>query len=390
MADALIERNARLKAEARRLGFDLVGVTTPDSPPHLDVYERWLAAGRHGEMAYMATERARQRRADPRRIVPGCRSIVVVGMNCLPDARPDLSAHPMRIAAYARGRDYHGLMLERIEALGRFLQAEAREPVAYRAYVDTGPLLERELAQRAGLGWVGKNTCLINPSHGSHFLLGELLVTLALERDAPFEADRCGSCTRCLDACPTACILPDRTLDARRCISYLTIELRGAIPEDLRPEIGDWLFGCDICQQVCPWNLRFAGPTLDPAFRPRAELVDPQASRFLSLSEAGFLHEFEGSPLLRPGRRGMARNAAVAAGNRGDRSTVPALASALANDPEPLVRGHAAWGLGRIGSPEARHALEQAAILEADPAVSAEIATAQERLGPAESASAGP
>jgi epoxyqueuosine reductase len=390
MADALPERNARLKAEARRLGFDLVGVTTPDSPPHLDVYERWLAAGRHGEMAYMATERARQRRADPRRILPGCRSIVVVGMNCLPDARPDLSAHPMRIAAYARGQDYHGLMLERIEALGRFLQAEAREPVAYRAYVDTGPLLERELAQRAGLGWVGKNTCLINPSHGSHFLLGELLVTLALERDAPFEADRCGSCTRCLDACPTACILPDRTLDARRCISYLTIELRGAIPEDLRPEIGDWLFGCDICQQVCPWNLRFAGPTLDPAFRPRAELVDPQASRFLSLSEAGFLHEFEGSPLLRPGRRGMGRNAAVAAGNRGDRSTVPALASALAYDPEPLVRGHAAWGLGRIGSPEARHALEQAAILEADPAVSAEIATAQERLGPAESASAGP
>ncbi|RPI82769.1 MAG: tRNA epoxyqueuosine(34) reductase QueG, partial [Chloroflexi bacterium] len=250
-----------IKDKAKELGFLLVGVTGPEPPAHLDVFSHWLQAGRHGEMSYLATERSIQRRSDPKQILPECRSILSLAAPYPSPGGPDhVGAGKGKVAAYAWGDDYHDVLPERLDALVEYIEAEVGHPVPNRWYTDTGPILERELAQRAGLGWIGKNTLLINPQQGSYFLLAEILLGIDLEPDPPFTMDGCGSCTRCLDACPTSCILPDRTIDATRCISYLTIELKGSIPEDLRPQIGEWVFGCDVCQQVCPWNQRFADP----------------------------------------------------------------------------------------------------------------------------------
>jgi epoxyqueuosine reductase len=395
-----------IKGEAHRLGFDLAGVTTPDPPPHIDIFQRWLEAARHGEMAYLESERSRQRRSDPRQILPECRSILVLAARYptpphLPSASPKIgrgagdqgkavgvndlqpkSDLTGRMAAYAWGSDYHDVLAERLRSLVDFIKAQVGRPVPNRWYTDTGPLLERDLAQRAGLGWIGKNTCLINPELGSYFLLAEVLLGLELEPDRPFDADRCGSCTRCLQACPTACILPDRTLDARRCISYLTIELKGPIAEDLRPQMEDWVFGCDVCQQVCPWNLRFApSPHEPPSLEPlaaRPGLPQPDLVEELSLTSQSFNHKFKGSPVKRAKRRGYLRNVAVALGNRHDPRSVPALAECLAKDPEMLVRAHAAWALGQIGGEIAHRALLEAKGEEKEPSVSIEVERALE------------
>jgi epoxyqueuosine reductase len=297
------------------------------------------------------------------------------------------NAHPEsdltgQVAAYAWGTDYHDVLAERLRSLVDFIQEQVGWPVPNRWYTDTGPLLERDLGQRAGLGWIGKNTCLIHPELGSYFLLAEVLLGLELEPDQPFDADRCGSCTRCLQACPTGCILPNRTLDARRCISYLTIELKGPIANDLRPQMGDWVFGCDVCQQVCPWNLRFApAPEEPPSVETLAAwpgLPQPNLVKELSLTPQTFNRKFKGSPVKRTKRRGYLRNVAVALGNRRDRSAVPALAESLAGDPEPLVRSHAAWALGQIGGEAARRALLEAKKNEAATSVLAEIERALE------------
>jgi epoxyqueuosine reductase len=372
----------QIKTEARRLGFTLVGVTTPERPPHFGVYQDWLEADRHGEMDYLATGRAVQRRAELRQILPECRSILVLGFPHFPPAHE--TTEPAagsgqagklsgRVAAYAWGEDYHAIIPPRLEALVAYIEAQVGHAVANRWYTDTGPILERDLAQRAGLGWIGKNTCLINPQQGSYILLAEILLGIDLEPDLPFGADRCGSCTRCLEACPTECILPDRTLDARRCISYLTIELKGSVPQELRPKMGDWVFGCDICQQVCPWNLRFAPERGDPALAPRPGAPDPELVQELSLSEEAFRRKFKGSPVKRAKRRGYLRNVAIALGNRRDSAALPALADALRREHEPLVRAHAAWAIGMIGGKAAREALTSAELSEEDAVVLAEI-----------------
>jgi epoxyqueuosine reductase len=352
-----------LKAEARRLGFDLVGITTPDPPPHVDVFRAWIAQGRHASMAYLATERSVARRTDPASILPGCRSILVVGQRYLP---PPPAASP-RLAAYAQGPDYHDWIVPRLEELMAWLRSASNAAFDHRVYTDTGPILERDLAQRAGLGWIGKNTCLIHPGDGSYFLLGEALTTLDLVPDEPFTADRCGTCTRCIEACPTECILPDRTLDSARCISYLTIEHRGPIPPDLRPSIGPWLFGCDICQEVCPWNLRFAQGGAQP---------DPHAVQ--AAAPSAFLDpthppNLKGTALARARKSGMARNAAVVLGNARGADGIPALAAALREHPEALVRSHAAWALGNLGTAECTDELQAALRTERDGRVRAEI-----------------
>ncbi|MGH2605032.1 MAG: tRNA epoxyqueuosine(34) reductase QueG, partial [Anaerolineales bacterium] len=346
--------------------------TTPESPDHLDVYREWVARGRHGDMDYLAAERALERRARPKDLLPECESIVVVAAPYSSRPRRDGTA---RVAAYAVGEDYHQVLVDRMRVLVTALEVHMGHPVPHRLYADTGPILERELAQRAGLGWIGKNTCLIDPQRGSYLLLGEILLGLRLVADQPFVEDRCGSCTRCLEACPTHCILPDRTLDATRCISYLTIETRGEIEPELRPAIGDWVFGCDICQDVCPWNLRFARPADDAAFAPRPFLDPAQLTAFLDLDEEGYRTHLGRSPLKRAKRRGLLRNAAVTAGNSRDAEYVGTLARRL-DDSEPLVRRHAAWGLGAIGGPEARRSLEEAAGRETDTGVLQEIAAA--------------
>lgn len=372
--DGLVELTRFVKEEAHRLGFTLVGITTPDPPSHFDVYQRWLERGNHGGMNYLSSERALHRRADPRTILPECQSILVCGTLCLPrDPSASTPTSPVQISSYALGEDYHTVLKDRLESLVHLIEDRLNKPLKHRIYTDTGPLLERELAQRAGLGWIGKNTCLIHPQLGSYLLLAELLLEIPLQPDPHFPYDRCGTCTRCIDACPTGCILPDRTLDARRCISYLTIEEKQSIDHDLRRAIGNWLFGCDICQQVCPWNQRFAKPTEDPVFQPRPFLKQPAITDFLLLKPEAWRQSLRGSPLERPRRRGLVRNAIIVAGNARDETVLTFLAELLRSDPEPIVRAHAAWALGQISGREAQSTLQAAADQETDVSVQREI-----------------
>jgi epoxyqueuosine reductase len=333
-----------LKAQAYGLGFDLVGITSPGSMETADAFDSWIESGYAGEMDYLPRGSAKRR--DSRLPVAGATSAIVVGLNY--GGREPSGP----VARYARGDDYHDIMTARLDELRRWLASEAGRPIRGKAYVDTGPILERDLARRAGLGWFGKNTNLINPSIGSFFFIGVLLVDFDLSPDAPFEADRCGSCTRCLDACPTDAFVEPRVLDATKCISYLTIEAKGAIPPEQREKIGALVYGCDICQDVCPWNVRFSQAIREDAFRPR-DVLDGDArvvaKRILSMDDESFRRDFKGSPMKRAKRRGLARNAATVLGNVGTADDVGALVAAL-DDPEPLVVEHAAWALERIGS----------------------------------------
>ncbi|HXY31236.1 MAG TPA: tRNA epoxyqueuosine(34) reductase QueG [Gemmatimonadaceae bacterium] len=365
-AEAALEH--RLKAHAYGLGFDRAGIARLGPAPTADHLGRWLERGFAGEMGYMA--RWQGERGDTRLPFPGARSAIVVTLD-YGGRQPS-----GRIARYARGRDYHAVMRQRLRELHRWLEGETGGPIAGRAYVDTGPILERDLARRAGLGWFGKNANLISPRTGSFFFIGALFLDLDLVPDAPFDADRCGSCTRCMDACPTGAIPEPRVVDSTRCISYLTIELRGSIPESLRPGVGEHVVGCDICQDVCPWNVRFAREPRDPDLT--STDPEPSLSTLLALTNEEFRRRFGHSAVTRTGRRGLARNAAVAMGNRGDPSDVPALTRALSSDPEPVVRGHVAWALGRFQTDAAREALHRAAATECDPSVRAEIASASE------------
>jgi epoxyqueuosine reductase len=365
-----------IKSEAWRLGFELVGVAKPDFPPGYPDYDGWLAKGRHGEMDYLATDRARQRRADPHQILPEVQSVLVLGMrhdNPASAPKPKTKRALGRIAAYAWGDDYHEVIPGKLKQIVDFIERKTGHKIPNRWYTDTGAVLERDLGQRAGLGWIGKNTMLISPQSGSYWLLAEVMLGLALEPDAPFKSDHCGSCTRCIEACPTDCILPDRTIDARRCISYLTIELKGAIPHELRPQMGDWVFGCDVCQEVCPWNVRFAPAKGEEAFAPRPDAPWVDLEKELALTQEEFNAKFRRSPVKRPKRRGYLRNVAVALGNSGSRESISALRDALLDDPELLVRGHAAWALGQLGGENARDALVQAKEGESDKQVLEEI-----------------
>jgi len=335
------ELKERIIAKSQQLGFILAGVTTPEPPPHLSTFDNWLANGYHGTMEYLANDRSRLRRADPREILPECKSILVLATPYLPPTKP--KPNESRIASYALGEDYHDVLPARMQEIVQFIEQQVGGPVLHRYYTDTGPILERDLAQRAGIGWIGKNTCLIHPQKGSYFFISEIFLDLALEPDLPFVTDHCGTCTRCIDACPTDCILPNRTLDATRCISYLTIELKDDIPVKLREKIGDWVFGCDICQMVCPWN-RFAVEG-DPAFQskePLHSLTDE-----LALTSRTFNQRFKSSPVKRAKRRGYLRNVAVALGNLNDMQVLPTLQNTL-NDVEPMIRTHAKWAIDRI------------------------------------------
>jgi epoxyqueuosine reductase len=339
------ELSKRIKMQARQWGFDLVGVTVPYPSDHTAFYRDWLAQGYHAGMGYLARADAKSKRVDPRRIMPETRSIVVVAMNYYPGEFPAAEGCRGRVSRYAWGADYHDVILQRLHRLAEWIDGEVKQRLTYRAYVDTGPLLERELAQRAGLGWIGKNANLISPKMGSYLFLGELLLDLELKPDAAFADDRCGNCTACLDACPTGALTATRTLDARRCISYLTIEHRGDIPAWIHPLIGDWAFGCDVCQEVCPWNRRFAPRTREHAFNPIHPTLD--LVKMLALNEEEFRSRFRATPLWRAGRPGLLRNATVVLGNLGDAAAVPALERALC-DPEPMVARHATRALSRL------------------------------------------
>ena len=344
---------ARLaKAHAYAIGFDLVGIAALGPAETSPEFEAWLRDGRAGMMAYL--ERGAEKRRDTRLPLPGTTHAIVVAL-AYGGKEP---SGP--VARYARGDDYHDVMDAMLRELHRRVARDAGREVLGKPYVDTGPLLERDLARRAGLGWFGKNTMLVNPERGSFFFLGALVLDLELATDAPFEADRCGTCTRCIEACPTQAITAPRELDARRCISYLTIELREEIALELRPAIGEMIYGCDVCQEVCPWNVSFAQELpADSPFQPRAALAGRDARtlarELLAMTPEEFSAMFKNSPMKRAKLRGLKRNAAVVLGNlrtasdAGNADITELLTRAL-NDPEPLVREHVTWALSTPGS----------------------------------------
>ena len=371
-----------MREEARRLGFDLFGVTSAAPLAGATFLARCIDSGFAGQMGYL--ERSPERRADPGQLVPGARSVVCVGLHYAPpdgesaEPRRDGDGPHGRIARYARGDDYHDLVKGTLAQLWEHMRPLAGGDAQGRYAVDTAPVLERELAARAGLGWWGKNTCLIHRGAGSYFFRGEVISTIDLQEDAP-AVDHCGTCTRCLEACPTQAFPEPYVLDARRCISYLTIELKGAIPEPLRDGMGDWILGCDVCQEVCPWNRRGA-TTAQPGLRPRPGLDPVDLVELIGMDRDAFNERFRRSAAKRPKRRGMLRNAAVALGNAGRRQVVPALARALRDEEEPLVRAHIAWALGKLGGADARAALRQARAREGDAQVLQEVEAALVRL----------
>ncbi len=438
-------------AHAHTLGFDRAAVLPVGPPRYAAQFAAWLAAGHHGEMAYLAARAAA--RLDPARMMPGAASMIVVAVNYNPGSSPQPHAGPPqgRIARYARWPDYHEILKPKLFALDAFIREQTGRGTPGKAFVDSAPVLERDFAEQAGLGFIGRNTCLITPGLGSWTFLAGLLAKEDLSPDptparggelnspipangktlnSPFPANgetlnspipangetlnspfprreggwgvRCGRCTRCLDTCPTRAFVAPHVLDARRCTSYLTIELRGPIPRDLRPLMGDWVFGCDVCQEVCPYNRgsravgieALAGLVCDvrDRLKPRLRTLEGSSAKetdlggaalpsvfplteLLALDESAFRACFRGTPVLRAKRRGLVRNACVAAGNSRDPALIPALTALLA-DPEPLVRGHAAWALGRIGGAEAKGSLINALALEADSWVQEEIASA--------------
>lgn len=340
---------AAVEARARELGFEACRVTTGHPPASADAFLRALREGRHAGMEWLA--RNAVRRVDPQQVLPGVRSVVVVaasyhGPSPAAEAPPPASDTGV-VARYARHRDYHDVLGERLAELGAAVTGWGGPGTRSLWYVDTGPILERDLAQRAGLGFIGKHTNLISRRLGNWFLIGEILTTAELEPDPP-EANHCGRCTRCLAACPTGALPAPFTLDARRCISYLTIEHKGPIPEELRPLLGNRIFGCDDCLAVCPWN-RFAQEGRLLAAHRRADLDPPRLLELLALSEADFRDRFRGTPLERTRRRGLLRNVCVALGNVGDARALPALHRAC-SDPEPWIAEHAAWAVLRIRS----------------------------------------
>jgi epoxyqueuosine reductase len=337
----------RLKRQAHALGFDLVGVAPAGPADGFDRLRDWLARGYAGDMDYM--HRHGDARRHPESVLPEVRSVVMAGMNYKPAEGPEPSPLGPRgkVARYARGADYHDVLRGRLNRMLAWLQAE-RPGCRGRGVVDTAPLLERDFARRAGLGWFGKNTMLLNKRLGSYFFLGALLVDVELQPDEPFSANHCGTCTACLDACPTAAFVGPGVLDARRCISYLTIELKGLVARELRGGVGDWAFGCDVCQEVCPWN-RKAPAATDAELRARPELESLDPVELLGLTEEEFRRRFRGTALFRTKRRGLLRNAALVLGNAGDARALPALRRAT-GDAEPVVREAAAWAIAEIES----------------------------------------
>ncbi|MFM1903333.1 MAG: Epoxyqueuosine reductase [Planctomycetota bacterium] len=371
---------AELQIEARRLGFSRLGVAPAVTPPHHDALGRWLAAGLAGVMTDWMTRHELLRR-DPAAVLPGARSIVMLATDHA-RGRAATAEEPEpgrgRVARYARGDDYHDLLRSRLNSLASWLEARLPGSQA-RGVVDSAPLAERDYGRLAGLGWFGKNTMLIDPRAGSYFLLSALLTTVDLPTDLPIAVDHCGTCTACLDACPTGALPEPRLLDATKCISALTIEDHAAVPPELRVGMGDWIFGCDICQEVCPWN-RHAPGSAEPAFQPRDAAESLDLAAVLGLDEAGFRARFRGSPILRAKRRGLLRSAAIALGNRPDPAALPALAQA-ADDGEPAVRGAAAWALGRwlaagVAADAVRQLLLARAARETDATVLQEIEAA--------------
>ena len=369
-----MSRERKIKDLALSIGFDRVGIT--DAAPFVRDEKAAAERVRDGLMDGLAwyTEERVRRMNRPKTLLDGARSVISLAMSYKTTEPPTASDVPRgRVARYAWGRDYHSLIKARVRRFVRELPDAVGEPVRARHFVDDGPMNDRAAAERAGVGWFGKNTNILTPTLGSWAFLAEVITNLDLRADAPLKKT-CGECARCIPACPTGAIVAPYVIDNRRCISFLTIELRGAIPRDMRPLVGDWVFGCDLCQDVCPVN-RKAAVSREAEFGKRHDFDAPALTPLLSLDEDGFRRRFEGSPIRRAKLSGLRRNACVALGNIGDRAAIPALAAALRSD-DAIVRSHAAWALGRIGGETAKTALKSALANERDAAARDEITAA--------------
>lgn len=357
---------------ANELGFELVGITPAAQSETIERYRQWIENGYAGQMGYL--KRHLPLKTDVRQLLAEAKSVISLAINYYTlDPPKALAEDPARgqISRYAWGDDYHDVIRQRLSELIGFIKQTAETELKTRVCVDTAPIIEREYAQKAGLGWIGKHTNLIHWRSGSWYFLAEVLIDIALEADTPSVRGSCGTCTRCIEACPTDAIIEPNVLDSRLCISYLTIELKDAIPKALRPKIGNLIFGCDICQEVCPWNSK-AVSTDEPAFQPRAGNFAPKLLALIGITQQEFSRKFKGSPIKRTKRRGFLRNVLVAIGNWGDRRAVPALKDALTDD-EPLVRSHAAWALGKVGGDAAKQVLQTRLTVETEQEVVTEI-----------------
>jgi len=363
--------NRLIQKKANELGFDLVGFTPVSRSKTIEIYNAWINKGYAGEMDYL--ERHAKLKEDPRNLLHQTISLVALGFNYNTIEPPKKYKDPEigRISRYAWGDDYHFLIQNKLRDLEDYVCKELKAGNITRSFVDSGPILEKEVAYRAGLGWIGKNSNLINHKKGSWFFLAEILVDFELEYDLPFDRVDCGKCSICIDSCPTDAILGDRTIDARRCISYLTIELKGSIPKIYRPKIGNHIFGCDICQEVCPWN-KEASKSINPSLHPRPENLTPELVNLMNMDIHAFNKRFKNSPVKRTKRRGFLRNVAVALGNWGHPDAIPALRKGL-HDENSLVRLHSAWALGRIFDKKAKNELEEAKGIEDNEEVLKEI-----------------
>lgn len=367
----------QIQKRAHDLGFELVGITPAEQSQTIQRYRQWIENGYAGKMGYL--ERHLPLKEDTRRLLQEAKSIISLAMNYYTiDPPKALAENPSRgqISRYAWGDDYHDVIRKRLLDLVDFIKTTGETHLKSRVFVDSGPVLEREYAQKAKLGWIGKNTNLINWRSGSWYFLAEVLVSIDLvskELEGETETLRgsCGTCTKCLEACPTDAFIEPNVLDSRLCISYLTIELKDSIPKELRSKMGNLIFGCDICQEVCPWNSK-AVSTGEPAFQPRDGNLAPELLSLVNMTQTEFSEKYRGSPIKRAKRRGFLRNVIVAIGNWGSRVAVPALKKALVDD-EPLIRGHAAWALGQIGGKQAEQVLVTHLQLENNAEVTLEI-----------------
>lgn len=362
----------QIQARAHKLGFELVGIIPAAQSETIARYQQWIKNGYAGKMGYL--EKHLPLKTDVRQLLSEAKSVISLAMNYYTlDPPKELAEDPARaqISRYAWGDDYHDIIRQRLSELVDFIKQTAETELQTRICVDTAPIIEREYAQKAGIGWIGKNTNLIHWRSGSWYFLAEVLVSIALESETPTLRGSCGTCTRCIEACPTDAIVEPNLLDSRLCISYLTIELKDSIPKTLRPKIGNLIYGCDICQEVCPWNSK-AVPTDDPAFQPRDGNFVPTLLSLIGMTQQEFSRRFKGSPIKRTKRRGFLRNVLVAIGNWGEQRAVPALKKALTDD-EPLVRSHAAWALGQIGGTAAELMLQAQLTVETEQEVITEI-----------------